>query len=82
MRASYRMAADPSASGEACLTRTGNGGAACGMLPVLEATIRRLHRMVGNANVDGDRHIVLALGSTQVRHGGAPVRRPRSRVGP
>ena len=66
MDAAYRMAADGAASGEDCLARSGNNAASCGMLPELEATIRKLHRTVGNANVDDDKHIVLGLGSTQL----------------
>ncbi|KAB2624765.1 L-tryptophan--pyruvate aminotransferase 1-like [Pyrus ussuriensis x Pyrus communis] len=34
--------------------------------PALEAAVRRLHRTVGNAVVDGDRHIVVGTGSTQL----------------
>ena len=64
--ASYRLAGDDSASGEECLGLSGNNVAACGMLPELEATIRDLHRLIGNANVDPDRHIVLSFGSTQL----------------
>ncbi|KAM2680195.1 hypothetical protein EV2_012018 [Malus domestica] len=34
--------------------------------PALEAAVRRFHRTVGNAVVDGDRHIVVGTGSTQL----------------
>lgn len=66
MDAAYRLAAEGSASGGECLMRSNNNAASCGMLPELEATIRKLHRTVGNANVDDDRYIVLSLGSTQL----------------
>ena len=64
--AAYRMAGQESASGEECLGASSNNVAACGMLPELEDTIRHLHKLVGNANVDPDRHIVLSFGSTQL----------------
>ncbi|KAM1519773.1 hypothetical protein ACFX1Z_022542 [Malus domestica] len=34
--------------------------------PALEAVVRRLHRTVGNAVVDGDQHIMMGTGSTQL----------------
>lgn len=34
--------------------------------PELEGAVRRLHRTVGNAVVDDDRHIVVGTGSTQL----------------
>ena len=66
MDAAYRMSAEPYSSAERCLAETGNNAAACGMLPELEATIRMLHRVVGNAAVSPEYHIVLANGSTQL----------------
>ncbi|KAM1067420.1 hypothetical protein ACFX19_022968 [Malus domestica] len=48
--------------------------------PAFKVAVRRLHRTVGNAVVDGDQHIVVGTGSTQLYQ--AALYAPTSPGGP
>lgn len=54
-------------SGSQYMSYISNFNNVCWFLePELEEAVRSLHRVVGNAVVDGDRHIVVGTGSTQL----------------